>query len=311
VDYDWQVYEGCLRSTLARAYIALCLVGFSIAALGCRGQPRVCACADVNQAVIGLERIAKRDWRTTTRTTLETEWPQVTVLPCDPPQPEPAAQPGLEAAAESVARCCEACELCGGAVMDEAPASTSLRMVDLFVCPRPLRSARAELQRLTQAVGGPGAKPTSTYRDDSRTIDGYSWISNGELFTLRVESFAVDGGWLGHFQVGRCRSEDVIDTWEIDRDVAIRVTRADVEAPNGKGKQLRFAYFTRCLTGDRACHNTELDRLWPTLRSLADRQTITWIEISSEDCSGSSNAFRLERSPEGLWKGGLWSPKVH
>ena len=277
--------------------------------MGCRSQARSCACADVNQAVIGLERIAKRDWRITSRTTLETDWPQVAVLPCEPPQSESATQPGLQAAAKSVARCCEVCELCGGAVMDQVPASTGLRWVDFFVCPRPLRSARAELQRLTEAFVGPRAKPTSTYREDSRTIDGYSWISNGELFTLRAESFLVDGSWLGRFQVGRCRAEDVRDTWRIDRDFEVRVTRIDVDARNDKDKELSFDYSTRCLLGDRACLNNELDRLWPTVRSLAEGQSITRINVWPEDCIGNGVALSLERSREGLWKGGLWSPK--
>ena len=168
--------------------------------------------------------------------------------------------------------------------MDEAPASTSLRMVDLFVCPRPLRFARAELQRLTQSVVGPGPKPTSTYRDNSRTIDGYSWISNGELFTLRAESFAVDGGWVGHFQVGRCRAEYVIDTWRIDRDFEVRVTRMDVDARNDPDKELSFDYSTRCPLGDRACLNNELDGCGPNYDPL---QTVG---ASHESISGRRTA---------------------
>jgi hypothetical protein len=289
---------------LAHAYIALlCLFGFGPLqqSTGQAGS-RFSNCVSLDRAANALERVGKQDWRRIAPTTLD--WPRVAVVPA-----EPAEQLGLHAAAERIERCCETCELCGGPVTDEAPKRTGLRMVDLWVCPRPLRSVRDSLQRLTQAVVVSSAKPTSVYRDDSRMIDGYSWISNGELFTLRADTIASDGGWIGHFQVGRCRSEDVIDTWQIDGDVTVRVTRADVQASKGKDKELWFAYFTRCLAQDRACRNTELDRLWPRLRALADRQTITRVSIDAEDCSGSSVAFSLERSREGPWKGGLWSPK--
>ena len=83
----------------------------------------------------------------------------------------------------------------------------------------------------------------------------------------------------------------------------------DVDARNDPDKELSFDYSTRCLLGDRACLTNELDRLWPTLRSLADGQSIARINIWPEDCSGSSVALSLERSREGLWKDGLWSPK--
>ena len=81
-------------------------------------------------------------------------------------------------------------------------------MIDLWVCSKPQGSQRATLQRLTQAVIGSMANvkqpvPTAT---DIKMNEGYSWVSNGELFTLLADAIATDDGWMGNFQLGRCRS---------------------------------------------------------------------------------------------------------
>jgi hypothetical protein len=219
---------------------------------------------------------------------------------------------GLSAATEHIARCCEACELVGGAAIDEATAPVGLRTVDLWVCPRPLQAQRAALETLTQAVIGSKAtpkQPTSISRRDARIIEGYSWVSNDELFTVRADAIKTDDDWIGNFQLGRCRSEDVTDTWRINTDVTVRIIRADVERSTGNDSVLWFDYLTACLLEDRACHATELDQLWPTLRSLAGRQQVTGIQVSAETCVGSTVSFRLDRTSDGQWKGGIWNPK--
>ena len=125
---------------------------------------------------------------------------------------------------------------------------------------------------------------------------------------LRADSIRTDDAWMGTFQLGRCRSEDVTDTWRVDGDNTVRVIRADVEG-TGNDRVLRFEYVTACLLEDRSCHASELDQLWPTLRSRVDPQQVTRIQLSAENCVGSSISFRLDRGADGQWKGGVWSPK--
>ena len=252
----------------------------------------------------GLQRLGARDWRRITPPILEADWPQPPVVPA-----EPTDKIGLDAIFEAIGRCCETCDLCGGPVMDETPGRAGLRMVDLWICPQPFRKVRASLQQLTHAVLGSGASPTDVYREDSRIIDWYSWTSNGELFSLRAEMVESEGYWSSHIQAGRCRAEDVIDMWQMAGDMPALVTRVDVDPSDDKEKRLRFGYFTRCLVHARGCQNAELDRLWPRVRSLAEDQSITTIHISPEDCSGRSVTFSVERSHDGRWNGGPWSPK--
>jgi hypothetical protein len=287
---------------VAHARITLtCLLALSLSSQSCSrpSGPPPCGCVSLDLAARGLEKVSARDWRQIDRSVLEADWPQ---LPCEP------GNGGLPGIAEVISSCCEKCELCGGAAMDEGP---GLRMADLWVCPRPLESQRAALQVLVQAVIGsrPDIKATSTSRTDDRFIEGYSWVSNGELFTLRADAIRTDDVWIGNFQLGRCRSENVIDTWRIDADITVRVIGADVKPSTGKERVLWFQYVSTCLRRDGPCQATELDQLWPRLRSLAGRHEATAITITAEDCAGSSVSFQVDRASDGQWKGGLWSPK--
>jgi hypothetical protein len=139
-------------------------------------------------------------------------------------------------------------------------------------------------------------------------IEGYSWASDGELFMLRADAIRTDDAWMGNFQLGRCRSEDITDSWRVDGENTVRVIRADVEG-TGNERVLWFEYVTACLLEDRSCHAGELDQLWPTLRSRADQQQVTGIQLSAENCVAGSISFRLDRRADGQWKGGVWSPK--
>jgi len=295
--------EGVL--TLVNARIALtCVIALSFFSQSCSERPGPCGCVSLDVAVRGLENLNTRDWRQIDRSALEADWPQA--VPC-----EAGSEGGLKGAAEQIARCCERCEMCGSAAMDEGPTQAGLRIVELWICPRPLESQRGALQRLTQAVVGskPDPKPTSADRGDARIIEGYSWVSGGELFMLRTDAIRTDDDWMGNFQLGRCRSEDVTDTWRVDGDDSVRVIRADVERSTTDDSELRFEYVTTCLIEDRSCHASELDQLWPTLRSRAGQQRVTAIHLSAENCVGSSISFRLDRGADGQWKGGVWSPK--
>lgn len=292
--------------TFAHAHIALtgCVLAFSLFSQSCSQRSAPCGCVSLDVAARGLERLSTRDWRQIARGALEADWPQA--IPC-----ETGNEGGLTGAAEQIARCCERCEMCGGAAVDEGPTQAGLRGVDVWICPRPLESQEAALQRLAQAALGskPDLKPTSAHRTDARIIEGYSWVSDGELFMLRTDAIKTDGDWMGNFQLGRCRSEDVTDTWRVDGDQTLRVIRADVESTSLTERVLFFDYVTTCLVRDRSCHAMELDQLWPTLRSRADQQQVTGIQLSAENCVRHSVGFRLERAPDGQWKGGIWSPK--
>jgi hypothetical protein len=289
---------------LLHAGALTCVIALSLFSQSCSQRPAVpCGCVSLDSAVRGLERVNARDWRHIDRSALEADWPQP--VPCEPGQ-----EGGLKGAAEQIARCCETCEMCGGAATEAGPKQGGLRIVDLWICPKPFDSQRATLRRLTQAAVGskPDFKPTSAHQTDARVIEGYSWASNGEFFTLRADAIKTDDAWMGNFQLGRCRTEDVIDTWRVDGDGAVRVIRADVEGTTATDRELSFEYVTPCLLEDRSCHARELDQLWPTLQSRADQQQVTAIQVSAENCVGRSVSFRLDRARDGQWKGGIWSP---
>ena len=281
-----------------------CVVTLSLFSQSCSERGRPCGCVAGDVAVRGLERVAVRDWRQIDRSALEGDWPQA--VPC-----EAANERGIEGVKEEIARCCETCEMCGAAAIDEGPTEVGLRAVDLWICPGAEESQRAALLALTQAVVGskPTLKPNSAHQTDSRVIEGYTWTSNGELFMLRADAVRTDEEWMGNFQLGRCRSEAVADTWRVNGENIVRVIRAEVEGSSADDKVLWFEYVTTCVLEDRGCHATELDQLWTTLRSLADRQQVTAIQLVAETCVGSSVGFRLDLAADGRWKGGIWSPK--
>jgi hypothetical protein len=290
---------------VAYAQIAItCLVALSVfSQSGHPSSGAACGCDSPDAAARGLERLAARDWRQIDRAALEADWPQVRSC-------QGASGPGLEGIVESIGRCCDTCELCGGVAVDERPSPGGLRIVDLWLCPKPLPSQEAALRRLTRAATSskPDITATSVSRTDERVIEGYSWVAGGEWFTLRTDAIRTGETWIGNVKLGRCHSEAVTDTWRVGGDTTVRVIRAGVE--RGNESALEFEYASICLFEDRACHATELDRLWPTLRSVASRHNVTAIEITAENCVGSSLSFRLDRSPEGWWRG-LWSPRVN
>jgi hypothetical protein len=256
-------------------------------------------CVSFAAASTGLERVAKRDWRSLDRARIETVWPGIPVS-----VPTQDTGGGLEAVIDGLRRSCEVCDLTGGAAMDEK--GIGLRSVDLWACPRPEAELRAALQGLTRTVVGPTASPTSTFRTEERSTTMYSWLSRGDRFTLQADAIASDGGWLGQFRLARCREEDVKETWRIAADRIVHVLRTDVE--KDQAPALRFTYRTTCLGQDRACRARELDGMWTTLRDVAERRRASRIRIEAEDCFGSSLSFVVEREQDGRWHGGLWNP---
>jgi hypothetical protein len=126
--------------TFAHAHIALtcCAIALGLLTQSCSHPPaQPCGCVSLDSAVRGLERVNARDWRQIDGRALEADWPQA--VPC-----EPGKGGGLKGATEQIASCCEQCERCGGAAMD-GTTQAGLRIVDLWICPRPLESQRAAL----------------------------------------------------------------------------------------------------------------------------------------------------------------------
>lgn len=289
-----------ISGTFVAARIALsCLVAY-----GCSPQSKNHpACVTLDGAVKWVHAVTQEDWQRLDRTTLETSWPQLPVFDVH------RTSPGLTAVAEDMTRCCKACEACGGAVLTEEPNSARLEQAELWMCRRSRQAVGEALQRLRDAVVVPGTRPASSHSADDRLIESYSWVSHGALFTLQARAVASDTAWIGGFRLARCRPDEVIETWQVGGDAVVSVLLADLQPPTGDAPILQFAYVTVCLAEDRACREKELDRLWPTLRSLADREKVAAIDLSAEDCIGESVSFRLSRSPSGGWEVGIWTPK--
>ena len=129
------------------------------------------------------------------------------------------------------------------------------------------------------------------------------------MFMMHTSAVEIDGGWMGHFQVGRCALSEVTDTWSIG-DWTVNVLQSyDEDRPSD---ELWFTYATSCALEDRPCHEREMEALWPRLSAVADDRKATSIHITLEDwLGGSIGHFQLERAADGTWKGGLWSPKTN
>lgn len=284
------------QTTLAR----ICLLCFLLGQSACH-RAMSPECIRLDEAAKGIERIVGRDWRHTGRAVLEKEWPRVPNVAAS----EAGPPTGLGALTEHIGRLCETCDGCEGVGMDDD--ERGLRVIDLWICPRTLTGVRSALLALTRAAVGPERTANSVYKTEERVIEGYSWASSKDVFTLRADAISIDGGWIGNFMLGRCGMENVQDAWQAADNRTVYIRDADIE--EGPNRVLRFTYVTICLIEDAPCRATELDGVWPTMRSLAERQRATQILVSAEDCSGRSISFDIQRSGDGQWKGGLWSPK--
>jgi hypothetical protein len=255
----------------------------------------------LDAAVRGLERVSDRDWQRIDREALAQAWP-------DAVPARGGTVDGLEAAAVSIARCCESCEVCGGASVDTDSPAGGLRAVELWVCPSPSDGAHAALRTLARAAAGTRG-PVGTTGAGDGAVEGYVWTANGASFMVRTDAIETPGARVGHFRWGRCRTEDVVESWPIADGLVVGVVRADVERGAAGDATLSFAYVSTCLLQDRECRDRELDRLWPSMRARAEREQALAIHVAGEDCTGRSVAFRLDRAADGRWTGGLWSPR--
>lgn len=281
------------------------VIALSLASQSCSPMSEpLCGCTSLDVATRGLGFVGTRDWRHLDRRTLDESWPQPAA--CEDTTRTVA---DMKDAFHQLGRCLRQCEMCGGVAFDESASQGGLRLVDLWIAPRPLDEQRAALQQLTrEAVGSaPPLTPTSVRQTDDRVIDGRSWVSHGEMFTLKTEALKIGDAWVGHVQVGRCRAEEVIDRWDVDGPEVVHVNRLDVEGAGGD-RALWFEYTTACLDGDAACRAGELDRLWPTLRARADETKVGKIVIAASGCVLNSTTFDLDRGADGQWQGGLWNP---
>lgn len=291
---------------MMRARVALgVVIALGLASQSCspRAEPP-CGCTSLEVATRGLGFVGTRDWRQLDRPTLDAGWPQPAAC-----EDTTRAEADLKDAFHQLDLCLRRCEMCGGVTFDDGASQGGLRLVDLWIAPRSLDEQRAALRQLTrEAVGSTSPlTPTTVRPTDDRVIDGQSWVSHGEMFTLKTEALRVGDAWVGHVQVGRCRAEEVIARWDVAGPDVVRVTRLDVEGAGGD-RALWFEYTTACVDGDAACRAGELDRLWPTLRAQADQEQVGRIVIAASGCVWNSITFGLDRGADGRWKGGLWNP---
>ena len=138
-----------------------------------------------------------------------------------------------------------------------------LRVIELWICPRTLTGVRSALLALTRAGAGPERTANSVYKTDEKVIEGYSWASGKDVFTLRAAAIPIDGGWIGNFMLGRCGLEEVQHAWQAADKRTVYIKHADIE--EGPNRVLSLTYITTCLTEDAPCRATEVDGVWPTM----------------------------------------------
>jgi hypothetical protein len=272
------------------------------------GAPDIppCLCSTREEAEAALHRLGSLDWRQATRSMLAADLPHLVVFP-----PLREASPGLEAVATEVARCCAVCPIWGGASLEQGPDAPTLWQTGFWVCPRPHVATRDIVQALKEAGLTRTGYTSSRTRAPYGSMELYSWIARREHFTMRVDQIATNEGVVGHIRVARCRSRDIIETWQLAGHRTLSVLRPDIEQSDAEGGTLRFEYVTSCLTGDAACIAPELDALWPRLKSRATDQSATHIVVWATNCTGETVGFSFDLMEDGTWRSRFssWHPK--
>lgn len=248
-----------------------------------------------------LSQLGSLDWNSVDRDTLAKAAPGVELFTLSS-----GTARGFEAIAEAIARCCDACGVCGGVSLGTG-SPTQVYGAEFYVCPRAPEDARAALRELATSAASPAVR---AFRSDDGSSEVYSWTAHGAYFSLRTREFDTGNGTMGSLQLGRCRPEDTADTWALDDGTTLVVRRVDIRTDDGT-RSLWFEYLTTCLGGDSTCTNRELDALWPRLRAVAEHERVSQVTIDAALCTSETRSFSIDRDPDGSWTGGFrsWRPK--
>lgn len=256
-----------------------------------------------------LRRVASLNWREADRATIAREWPEANLCP---PNSSSPVSPSLEDAYTELERCCKENPACGGPVFTAPiPATTGLWAIDLALCRSSKRLAFDALAELVAAVAPeqPKAKALEDWSpSDSSKQSRYMvrWTTAEDTFVLEAFVWRGNESWMGRFNLQRRWQPDVRETWTLDDGSLVRILSIETTgSSDSQGKVLRLGYLTECLAIDLECLDRETSRLWPRLRSLAERQGVREVSLWIDDCVGYRQSRNAQRGANGEWAGTL------
>jgi hypothetical protein len=258
-----------------------------------------------------LRRIASLNWREVDRATIAKEWPEANL--CPPGTPSPIA-PSLEEVVAGIDQCCGKYSACVAPTFTAPiPGATGFWAFDLYLRRASKRVAFDALAELVAAVvpKRPEAKELEDWGpSDSVDRSRYMalWATGEDTFVLDATVDEYNGGakgWYGRLALRRRWQRAVRETWTLEDGSSARILSIETTgASDSRKKVLRVRYLTDCLN-DSPCLTREAGRLWPRLRSLAERQGAQEVSLWADDCALYSAIFAAERGPDGNWSGNL------
>jgi hypothetical protein len=142
----------------------------------------------------------------------------------------------------------------------------------------------------------------SLIEEADRIYNGYRWQAHASTFNLDVSFGRLEDSWYGSFELIRCDAVAELEEWALKDGTKLSVTQVEVRNGDDGERELWFSYQSLCLLRDHECLDTERRTLWPSLRSVAERQNTTTVFLSSEDCSFGSITVFPKRNSLGDWE---------
>lgn len=265
-----------------------------------------CACLDAKATVGAIQALSQADWREMDRAAVAKAWPGVPTLPC-----EQTSASGLEALVAGIGRCCRTCGMCGGPyfVEDGSPSGKGLRAVGVTLCRWSAAKTLGELRTLVEAAVPPN--PEATYERGGWSaapgteliVHSFRWRSRGDTFILEATAYGDVGRWIGQFDLTRCHPISAEEEWRLEDGSVLPVLRSEVKDDQAAGRrELWLSYLSRCLPRDSACRDAEAQEVWPRVRAVAERQGVSVVFMSAEDCKLGSTTVFPKRKTDGTWE---------
>jgi hypothetical protein len=190
----------------------------------------------------------------------------------------------------------------------ESPA-TGLNAVGVLICRKSSQQVLRDLKSLVDGAMPP--LPDAKYEQydwspppDAESVhNAYRWRSGDQTFTLEASAYHTDGRWVGMYDLTRCPPVEVLEHWEVQDGSLVSVLRAEVvQNASGERREFWFSYLSDCPLRASGCLRAEARRLWPDLRSRANKENASVVFLSSEDCRHGSTTVYPKRNRDGEWE---------
>lgn len=258
-------------------------------------------CVPLSETLSALEQLTQRNWLSLTLNDARLFWPvdpetsPCTGTPCSGWTDEWRA-------GEAQCKACGSWSFLGFA--EGIGASRTLSEIDVLACTHTFKSIEETWKRVVDAVGPPEGSERTDARSwnveakDETRFRAYRWHSSAGPVSLDVRVAPVEGAWQTSIRLYACPSPAVESTLILG-DVQLAFVR--LEDGEDDNELLIMEYVSQCHTQDWFCVVDEVQRLWPSLRQVAENRNKPHVWLSPTGC-GASWTFFLRREADG-WSG--------